>query len=223
MLGGGPGGQSPPVLEAVDRNGTVGIVYARPGLGSGPDARWSPDGSLLAWTGPDGLYVANADGTGQRRLVRQSTTCRDACVRLDFAWSPDGRSLLVGGAGAQTNGLLLVPVGSGDIVEAAPTLDVRVTAVGSGVTRVAYVFPDWRYEGSFPTLSPDGRSIAFVHPSPSGDVIRVVTLRTGKAYDLAGLRPATSLAWSPNSKRLAYVTLSRPRFHVEAVAVRYAF
>jgi Tol biopolymer transport system component len=32
-------------------------------------AQWSPDGSMIAYDGDDGLYVMNADGSDQRKLA----------------------------------------------------------------------------------------------------------------------------------------------------------
>lgn len=61
-------------------------------LGSVPQAgnpTWSPDGSKLVFfeSGPNALFVANADGSGARQL----TTCVDPCTRdLEPAWSKDG-------------------------------------------------------------------------------------------------------------------------------------
>jgi Tol biopolymer transport system component len=45
-------------------------------------------------------------------LVKPST-CSHACVPLTFAWSPNGKRLLVGGAGKQTEQFLIVSAKSG--------------------------------------------------------------------------------------------------------------
>ncbi len=63
--------------------------------GAGDDAspNWSPDGKQLAFAslrqGRSGLYVINADGTGQRGLPR---TLREYTTP---AWAPDGREIAV--------------------------------------------------------------------------------------------------------------------------------
>jgi Tol biopolymer transport system component len=72
--------------------------------------------------------------------------------------------------------------------------------------RVAYRFPSAFYKGSFPSLSPDGRTIAFMTPSNDGrkNLIRVVDLQSGAAHAIdLGVVYAQSPAWSPDSRRLA--------------------
>jgi len=50
------------------------------GIGSHSLA-WSPDGSRLAFDGPDGIWVIGADGSGLRKLIPSAANPR---------WSPDG-------------------------------------------------------------------------------------------------------------------------------------
>lgn len=55
---------------------------------------WSPDGSLLVFTGPDGRLLLNDRATGTTNRVRSQLGSGDA-VRLEGAtWSPDGQELL---------------------------------------------------------------------------------------------------------------------------------
>ncbi|WP_238345767.1 Atxe2 family lasso peptide isopeptidase [Luteimonas saliphila] len=54
-------------------------------------ARWSPDGSSIAYTvrriGEVQLWTSRTDGSGQRQVTRNAADVRD------FAWNEDGRSL----------------------------------------------------------------------------------------------------------------------------------
>lgn len=54
---------------------------------------WAPSGSQIAYTRSDGIYVANADGSNQRRLVPLSHG-RFPSEIGKVAWSPDGNRLL---------------------------------------------------------------------------------------------------------------------------------
>jgi TolB protein len=64
------------------RTQDVGDVGAQP--------TWSPDGRKIAFLGrADRLKVVNADGSGERWLMRRAS---EAAI-FDFAWSPDGREI----------------------------------------------------------------------------------------------------------------------------------
>src|SRR5712691_7299924 len=70
------------IVEILDPTGHVQRVVATPGLQQSFGARWSPDGSLLAWAGRDGVLVERADGTHRRLLVRKPAGCSHTCAPL---------------------------------------------------------------------------------------------------------------------------------------------
>jgi hypothetical protein len=109
-------------VELVSRSGTVQRVVAPAGAPYPYEALWSPDDSLIAWAARDGIHVESADGSTARLLLVASTTCTGSCTILHFVWSPDSRSLAVGGAGPQTNEFLLVPVDGTATQTIEPTL-----------------------------------------------------------------------------------------------------
>ena len=75
---------------------TLGGSPARLGDIEGNGGAWSPDGQKLAYTNADALYLADADGTGSRKLV----SIPGPAFRP--AWSPDGSLIRVGVNNAKT-------------------------------------------------------------------------------------------------------------------------
>jgi Tol biopolymer transport system component len=96
------------------------------------EARWSPDGTSIAFTRADGLYLANSDGTAERRVATGS----------DFhgpVWAPDGTRI----AWQQ---------------DAAPNQaagDIWVLELGSGEARKVA-------RGASPAWAPDSKRLAYV-------------------------------------------------------------
>ncbi len=97
----GGDGIRPPVVEILDGAGHVERVVARGrpcALTVG--ARWSPDGSMLAWIGHEGSSVRAAPtAAAEAARARFEPAASESCTGFSFAWSPDSRSLAVGGAG----------------------------------------------------------------------------------------------------------------------------
>jgi Tol biopolymer transport system component len=131
------------VVEVVDGEGRVITVVDR--APTGGTARWSPDGRMIAWPDPAGVNVENSNGSDRRLLVAASTTCAPECVGVSFAWSPDSKSIAVGGAGKQTNHLVTVDVATGATTDIAPV----------------YRYTQYVVIG----FSPNGRDLAFARDS----------------------------------------------------------
>jgi hypothetical protein len=189
-----------PVVEIVGPSGTVERVVARPGLSNSIGARWSPDGSLLAWVGRAGLTVERADGRGRRLLVK-APECNTTCVPLTFAWSPGGRRLLVGGAGRGTEHLLVVSASTGrsvDVVRSRANTEYRIVGWSSSRDSIAYL----RRSGGIPA-STCCKLELFVAASNGSGPRRLLSLADGGIHD----SPAGSL--SPNGRWLAFTTEAR--------------
>jgi TolB protein len=140
---------------------------------------WSPDGKKIAfgcWTpggGPQGICIANADGSGYE-LVYAST----GATQPD--WSPDGSTILFeSAAGMDAYDIFALNVGSARSIAGAqavnltntPDLDERGARWSPDGTGVAFFGEDPGGNG-FYTMNPDGSSrqllfkpMFFAHPS----------------------------------------------------------
>ena len=158
------------------------------------DPTWSPDGGALAVTGvmytPSGaieqssIYVLQADGNGQRRIVDGS----------DPVWSPTGAWILYRPTDATSDfcpGILAVrPDGSG----------------------LHHVVSNYRNDdgtcsggGSDPSVSPDGKRVVYV--APNGRDLYQVSIYGGAARKLrSDDDQKQSPVFSPDGQRILYVT-----------------
>jgi Tol biopolymer transport system component len=142
-------------------------------------ARWSPDGSTIAFNrfrrgGSTDLYAIGADGTGLRRLARRANAP---------AWSPDGATIAYF-SGFRPATIYLVDAGSGAITRLA-------TQPG---------------EMGELTWSPDGAAIAYqaYRPRRGWDIYVVEidgALRKRLTHDRGD---EVSPTWSPDGAQLAF-------------------
>lgn len=138
------GGQGTSGLFVADASGrgSPRAVPLAAGTGAAPKevatVHWSPDGSLIAFTASDHVYVVRPDGTSLRRVA----------VGYDFAWSPDGTRLaVVGPPGGRTWAYVSV-----------------VRSDGTGLHRIAGCRCDLRGPGFSQSLawSSNGTRIAYI-------------------------------------------------------------
>jgi hypothetical protein len=157
-------------VAATDGSGTSqvgdeGLTAWRP--------RWSPDGSLLAFSGhrdgvEQGVYLMAPDGTDVRRI--SAVVDDEAFGFFSVSWSPDGTSI----ATKATPGIWLIPVGPHD-----PSDEVLLA----------------RQDSVVPTWSPDGSQVAYVDLGASR--LRVVPVAGGDDVDLGSLGEG-GYAWAPD-------------------------
>ena len=190
------------------------IATSLPGQHIHPD--WSSDGRSIAFRADVGdvpqLFLINplADPAGRQAL--QLTHCANTCVQVDDpALSPDGSHVAyVEDSGTAVVGKLEVPA----------SFDLRVARITHrGVTDV-HTLVHSQTDGTGPTelleprWSPDGTSLVFWsdHTDPKTTTVDrtvISTVRSDGSHQRALTPPsmfAGEVDWSPDGRRLAFVT-----------------
>ncbi len=155
----------------------------------------TPGSNVVAWVqnaeGERNIWVARAPGYNGRQVT--AYTGDDGQEITSLIVVPDGSAILyVRGGAPNRSGEIPTPT-------SAPDWSKReiwtVPSNGGSPTRIA--------EGASPSLSPDGRTVAFL---VSGQVW-TVPIAGGDAEQLLTIRGrAGGLRWSPDGSRLAYVS-----------------
>jgi Tol biopolymer transport system component len=190
---------------------------------------WSPDGSMIAYEGDNGLYVMNADGSGQTKVADGGSS----------SWSPDGSRLVTVIGDGNGNALYTVaPDGSGltQLTRSSASQQLPawspdgnriafvrsgdhassvwvVNADGTGEVEVASIPNAYPYR---PIWSPDGTALLFEaqvssspgtngHPEYNHDIYSVGADGTG----LVDLTPTSDRAenapvWAPDGTKIAF-------------------
>jgi Tol biopolymer transport system component len=180
----------PPVAKApglvVSQSNRIYVEGRQVSKGTQP--RWSPDGKRIAFVRDGSIYVARADGTGERRLTRSGGRWFPA---NSPAWSPDGSRVAFGG----------------------PQDIFTVTVAGARVSRLTQSPKPWL--GNFtPAYSPDGKRIAFARSTDAfnSDIFLMRTNGTGLVRLTKSQGTDSTLgeehgpAWSPDGRSLVYVS-----------------
>lgn len=187
----------------------------------GDGGYWSPDGRWLAYYGLTrgdewSIWLADGDGTGGRRLVKNA---------VDFAWSSDSRSIAFERNSRPTALWVINTDGSG---ERKLVVDPASTPVWSPVARTMLVFgghtitvidadtgahrrlvlnlhPDWDEP---PVWSPDGTKVAYLcsaHANPEFTNICVVNADGGGKRRLTNARACDfELSFSPSGNLISF-------------------
>ena len=153
------------------------------------DPAWSPDGGQLAYKSfppregapgapPQGIYVMNADGSGQRRVTHIGSAAHPT-------WSPDGRKIaFAGNYGIST-----------------------INVDGTGLRRLTRSVrgPGWEND---PAWSPDGRQIAFTSAgsnTPQGIYVMRADGTRQRRLTTSSRGWDSEPGWSPDGRKIAFV------------------
>ena len=180
------------------------------------DAFPGGNGRIAFLRGNQELFVMNADGSHQNRLLRNAGVAP--------AWSPDGRRLIaVGGFGTPPAHVdpefVSSPVGSPSwspdgrhfvgIAGGDSQNELDVVDVDSGVQRQIYVDDGPDLPTPFnPAWSPNGRLIAF--NTEIGTITFYDVARHGLGGELKRGIDGMDPAWSPTGRQLAVSTFTGP-------------
>ena len=152
---------------------------------------WSPDGQSIVFTSwrredpaqerAPHIYLMNADGSGQRRLVQESTN-----TSAGASWSADAQWIVYSRQAGEDGADLFVADRSGQN-------ERRLTNDGSQEI----------YNGS-PTFSPDGRWIAFYASDAERSALVVIDREGGQRRTLLATGQNWYPRWSPDGQWLVY-------------------
>lgn len=180
------------MIEVVDGRGRRELLVQAPQVAE-TSAAWSPDRSMIAWTTRAGIMVERRDGRQRRLVFSQPRGCTAICQPLTFAWSPNSRRLLVGGAGRQTNRLLTISLSSGrasDIVRPRASTEYRIVGWAPNGGQIAYQRTSGKY----------GEEVDLIVARPNGTHRRTLFSLAEPIHD------SFAAAWSPDSSAIAFST-----------------
>jgi serine/threonine protein kinase len=175
----------PQFSYAVDPQGTWSVA-------------WSPDGERIAVGSLNGVEILDA-ANGQSVFKHDSPYAGVTTV----TWSPDGRSIAWGSSSYNTEEVWEVATNRRAYIFYGPRKD--------NADGVAWS-PDGKYLISAIAWSPDGTYLAF---GSAGAVVVRETAQWSSSYAISGpVQMVNTVAWSPDSKRIASAGYLDPRVQV---------
>lgn len=159
-------------------------------LASARGAVVSPDGEQVAFTNRGELFVTSTKYPSTKQITET------AAIEEHPTWSKDGRTLYY----------TTYRTGHRSIYKAEIERKDDPNFSNATLIKESPVFSDDKVERSHPSVSPDGKKLAYVEDR---NILKVMDLKTGKSKTLTPTPPSNSrsggidVAWSPDSKWVA--------------------
>jgi TolB protein len=172
----------------------------------GVDPVWSPGGEQIAftrWRDPRGVWVVNADGTGERRVFDWSSARWPS-------WSPDGQEILfTHQKGGRENAVDRCFFGFCFTFPAKPHWKLGIVEPADGSFREpggaqVSLSPDW---------SPDGERV--VYDGEQGLVVQY--LESNTSHQITHHGQDTGPVWSPDGEQVAFTRRQHDHWEVYVV------
>jgi TolB protein len=182
---------------------------------------WSPDGRRIAWATRNGIWIAQADGSG---VVKLTDDGRDR----DPAWSPDGTRIVFASSRGGDLEIYLEPVGGGDLTQLTdndiedshPSWSAALNKIAfasnrAGSRDIWMMDPNGENLGQLtleggeddaPAWSPDGSTIAFASDREGDTPLIYVMNADGTQIErlTTGAVEEHDPAWSPDGRYVAF-------------------
>ena len=190
-----------------------GIIYTVNGdgsqltrIGAGLDPNWSPDGKQITfsrWGVGGGVFIANADGTGERNLIPGLNKA------LSPQFSPNGKWIVFSQQKGGTEVDSQICFGSFCFTIAAdPHWKLGLLDVNAGTLTE----PRTSDHSFAPTWGADNKTIAYADATFG---IMKTTILTDTQWLVNGQNPAVqSASWSPDGNKIAYTIKVHDRWQV---------
>jgi TolB protein len=178
-------------------------------LTSGIDPVWSPSGRQIAfsrWQEPRGVWVIDADGSGERRVFDWTETRWPS-------WSPDGSQIVFSRQhGGETEDVQRCFFGHCFTIPANPNWELGIVRLADGSFREP-ASPQYSPARRAPSWSPTGERLVYadVHG------LKVQSLDGSVSYDITSEGRDTSPTWSPDGNRVAFVRRQHDHWEIYAV------
>ncbi len=151
--------------------------------------KWSPDGTRIAFIGPDGeLWIADAEGMNASRVELANMERLQPWIGYTLSWSPDGTEIVAS---------CVFYLSADDYITELCTINVETGVV----EKLTDAPDDYKYA---PSWSPDGSQITFTVPGPPDSIYLIDPDGSNQRLLATVPQLAGPTSWSPDGKQTMY-------------------